>query len=71
MKTYLRTTGWGLAALLLLAFVFHACQKDNSASLSPGPGQQRLNIYLSDDPGFFDNVIPGQRRAQAETRNRG
>ena len=64
MKTYLRTTGWGLATLLLLAFVFHACQKDNSASLSPGPGQQRLNIYLSDDPGFFDNVFLDIRKVQ-------
>jgi hypothetical protein len=57
MKTYLRTTGWGLATLVLLAFVFHACQKDNSASMTPGAGQQRLSVYFADDPGYFDNVF--------------
>lgn len=64
MKTYLRTTGWGLTALLLLAFVFHACQKDNSASMSPGQGQQRLNIYLADNPGYFDNVFLDIRKVE-------
>jgi hypothetical protein len=64
MKTYLRTTGWGLATLLLLAFVFYACQKDNSTSMSPGEGQQRLNIYLADNPGYFDNVFLDIRKVE-------
>ena len=58
MRTYLRTTGWGLATLVLLAFVIHSCKKDNSASSGVGADQQKVNIYLSDDPaGYFDNVF--------------
>lgn len=64
MKTYLRTTGWGLAALILLALAFHACQKDNSASMSPGAGQQRLSIYFADNPGYFDNVFLDIRKVE-------
>ncbi|PWV51857.1 DUF4382 domain-containing protein [Chitinophaga sp. S165] len=64
MKTYLRTTGWGLAALILLAFAFHACQKDNSTSMSPGAGQQRLSIYFADNPGYFDNVFLDIRKVE-------
>lgn len=62
--TYLRTTGWGLAMLILLAFAFHACQKDNSTSMSPGAGQQKLSIYFADDPGYFDNVFLDIRKVE-------
>ncbi|WP_440133681.1 DUF4382 domain-containing protein [Chitinophaga sancti] len=59
MKTYLRTSGWGLATLVLLALVVYSCKKDNSnASTGLGANQQRLNVFLADDPGSrFDNVF--------------
>lgn len=59
MKTYLRTSGWGLATLVLLALVVYSCKKDNSSSSTGlGANQQRLNIFLADDPGSrFDNVF--------------
>lgn len=64
MKTYLRKSGWGLATLMLLAFVFHACQKDDSTSMSPGAGQQKLSVYFADDPGRFDNVFLDIRKVE-------
>ncbi|WP_343674347.1 DUF4382 domain-containing protein [Chitinophaga sp.] len=59
MRTYLRTSGWGLATLVLLAVVVYSCKKDNSSSSTGlGANQQRLNIFLADDPGSrFDNVF--------------
>jgi hypothetical protein len=39
------------AALFVLS-----CTKDNSSSSVP-PGQQRVSLYLSDDPGLFDQVL--------------
>ena len=47
-----------LAAACVFAAVFIlSCTKDNSSSSSVPPGKQKLSLYLSDDPGFFDQVL--------------
>ena len=62
--TYFRKSGWGLATFALLAVVFYACKKDSSTSTGPGANQQRLNVYFTDDPGYFDNVFLDIRSVQ-------
>lgn len=64
MKTYLRKTGWGLATLVLLALIVHSCTKDESGSRTPGANEQRLNIYIADNPGYFDNVFLDIRKVE-------
>jgi len=63
MKSYLRNLRWPLVFLALIAFVVYACNKDNS---TPGPSgnQQKLSIYMSDNPGFFDNVFLDIRKVE-------
>jgi hypothetical protein len=65
MSTYLRTSGWGLATLLSLAVVIYSCKKDSTATAGLAANQQRLNIYLADDPaGRFDQVFLDVRSVQ-------
>lgn len=46
-----------LAAASLFAAIFIlSCTKDNSSSSVPA-GKQKVSLYLSDDPGFFDQVL--------------
>lgn len=47
---------WPLAVAALLLTGMYACNKDTSASNAPNANQQKLNIYLSDGPGYFDAV---------------
>lgn len=49
--------GFG-AVIILASTVFYACSKNDSSEQQPlPPGSQQLHLYLTDDPGFFDNVI--------------
>lgn len=53
----LRFGAWPLALVALLLTGIYACNKDNSAGgAKPNANEQKLNIYLSDGPGFFDAV---------------
>lgn len=51
--------GWVSGALLvaLLFTLFTACTKNNAADSAPGQNQNKLNVYLTDGPGFFDDVM--------------
>lgn len=60
----LRNLRWPVVLLALVAVVAYACKKDNSTEPGPGPNQQKLNIYMSDDPGFFDNVFLDIRKVE-------
>lgn len=47
-----------LLATSVFAVVFVlSCKKDDSASSSVPPGQQKVSLYLSDDPALFDKVL--------------
>jgi hypothetical protein len=46
-----------LAASVFAAVFILSCSKDNSSSSSVPPGQQRVSLYLSDDPALFDQVL--------------
>lgn len=49
--------GFG-AVILLTMLVFYACSKNDSSEQQPlPPGSQQVSLYLTDDPGFFDNVM--------------
>ncbi|SEN07150.1 protein of unknown function [Chitinophaga rupis] len=60
----LRNLRWPVVLLALVAVVAYACKKDNATEPGPGPNQQKLNIYMSDDPGFFDNVFLDIRKVE-------
>src|SRR5438128_3563255 len=45
------------AACAFAAFFILSCTKDNSSSTSVPPGQQKVSLYLSDDPALFDQVL--------------
>ncbi|WP_436490715.1 DUF4382 domain-containing protein [Chitinophaga sp. ARDCPP14] len=59
MKNFLRKPGHGLVMAVLAAVTLAgACKKDNSASTTPIPdNKQKVSLYLSDDPGYFDKVL--------------
>ena len=63
MKNHLRSLRWPLVFMSLTAMAIYACNKDNS---QPGPtaNQQKLSIYMSDNPGFFDNVFLDIRKVE-------
>lgn len=49
--------GWVITALVAVTLL-GACKKDNSASTGPLPdNKQKVSLYLSDDPGYFDKVL--------------
>jgi len=60
----LRNLRWPLVLMALVAVVAYACQKDASTEPGPGPNEQKLSIYMSDDPGFFDNVYLDIRKVE-------
>lgn len=64
MRTYLRNNGWWLAITMLLAVIIYSCKKDESAQTSLAANQQRLNIYFTDNPGYFDNVFLDIRKVE-------
>ncbi|MGN6418973.1 MAG: DUF4382 domain-containing protein [Pseudobacter sp.] len=48
---------YGFGAVTVLAsLVFYACSKNDSSEKALPPGSQQVSLYLTDDPGFFDNV---------------
>ncbi|MGN6402495.1 MAG: DUF4382 domain-containing protein [Flavisolibacter sp.] len=49
----LRKTLLALSMLTIGSFIFYACSKDNSASAD----KAKLQVYLTDDPGNYDEVI--------------
>lgn len=59
MKNVHRLPGYGLVVAALVAVTFWgACKKDNSSSNTPIPdNKQKVSLYLSDDPGYFDKVL--------------
>lgn len=44
-----------VASVVSATFIL-SCTKDNSSSAVP-PGQQRISLYLADDPALFDKVL--------------
>jgi hypothetical protein len=66
MKNFLRKPGLGVAMAILVAFaMMEACKKDNSAAVSNiPPNQQKVSLYLSDDPGYFDKVLLDIRKVE-------
>jgi len=54
-------TRWKLFSLfsvtLLITIFFFACKKENSLQGTTPPGMQRISLYLTDGPGFFDSVL--------------
>jgi hypothetical protein len=49
---------------MLLAVIVYSCKKDESAQTSLAANQQRLNIYFTDNPGYFDNVFLDIRKVE-------
>ncbi|CAL1517618.1 DUF4382 domain-containing protein [Chitinophaga sp. MM2321] len=66
MKNALRKPGLISAVLFVLAVVgLYSCSKDQSASNQPIPAnQQKVSLFLSDDPGFFDKVLLDIRKVE-------
>ncbi|HEU4555986.1 MAG TPA: DUF4382 domain-containing protein [Chitinophaga sp.] len=60
----LRNLRWPLVLLAVVAVAAYACRKDASTEPGPGPNEQKLSIYMSDDPGFFDNVYLDIRKVE-------
>ncbi|HJU46440.1 MAG TPA: DUF4382 domain-containing protein [Chitinophagaceae bacterium] len=46
------------------AIIFYACSKDNADMSSIPDNKQRVQLYLTDDPGFFDQVFIDIRRVE-------
>ncbi|MCK7554592.1 DUF4382 domain-containing protein [Chitinophaga sedimenti] len=58
MKNFVRRIGASVLAVTALSMIIWSCSKDDSASGgSVGANQQRLQVYLTDDPGLFDPVF--------------
>jgi hypothetical protein len=53
-----------LVVALAAATIFYACKKDNSGADSVPADKQRVQLYLTDDPGFFDQVFIDVRRVE-------
>lgn len=64
MRTYLRNNGWWIAIVMLLTIIAYSCKKDDSATAPLGANQQRLNVFFTDNPGYFDNVFLDIRSIQ-------
>ncbi|HEU4607013.1 MAG TPA: DUF4382 domain-containing protein [Chitinophagaceae bacterium] len=46
-----------LALPLAITLLLYACSKDSSIQQAVPPGQQKVSIFLTDDPAFFDQVL--------------
>ncbi|PSL46084.1 uncharacterized protein DUF4382 [Chitinophaga niastensis] len=66
MKNSLRKPGLVLATIVVVAVaMMQACKKDNSASTAPIPAnQQKVSLFLADDPGLFDKVLLDIRKVE-------
>ncbi|HVI47485.1 MAG TPA: DUF4382 domain-containing protein [Chitinophaga sp.] len=57
-RNALRKTGQAIVLSALAAVMLYSCSKDQSTGTQPIPAdQQKVSLYLSDDPGFFDKVL--------------
>ncbi|PWT98624.1 MAG: hypothetical protein C5B52_11925 [Bacteroidetes bacterium] len=54
-------TRWKLlsifSVILLTTILFNACKKDNSLQGTIPAGMQKVSLFLTDGPGFFDSVL--------------
>lgn len=58
MKNFMRKIGLSLLAITALSTIIWSCSKDESSAPDKVPAnQQRLQVYLTDDPGLFDQVF--------------
>ena len=57
MKFSGKLPGILMAAISVTTVLMVSCNKDNSASSGVPPGQQKISLYLSDDPALFDKVL--------------
>lgn len=66
MKNVLRKSATVIAmSVVAVLLMMEACKKDGSASPEPLPAnKQKVNIYLSDDPGYFDKVLLDIRKVE-------
>ncbi|WP_143310483.1 DUF4382 domain-containing protein [Chitinophaga vietnamensis] len=66
MKNTLRKPGLLMATIAVTcATLMYACKKDNSSTQEPIPAnQQKVSLFLSDDPGFFDKVLLDIRKVE-------
>lgn len=66
MKNVLRKPATVIAmAVVTVLLVMQACKKDSSSSPDLLPAnKQKVNIYLSDDPGYFDKVLLDIRKVE-------
>ena len=46
-----------LMVTLLMTIFFYACKKENSIQGTVPPGMQKISLFLTDGPGFFDSVL--------------
>lgn len=63
----MKTTAKYLSFLFLVltgAVIFYACSKNDVAPDSVPPNKQRVQLYLTDDPGFFDQVFIDIRQVE-------
>ncbi|SIN86389.1 DUF4382 domain-containing protein [Chitinophaga niabensis] len=57
MKNMFRKVGLPVLLLGTLSVIIYACNKDSSSEPAAiPPGQQRVSLLLTDDPGLFDKV---------------
>lgn len=45
------------AVVIVLLTTFFACNKNSLNSDQPGPNQNKISVYLTDGPGYFDKVL--------------
>ncbi|WP_212003473.1 DUF4382 domain-containing protein [Chitinophaga sp. HK235] len=66
MKNALLKRGLLVVSIPLLAAVLlYSCKKDQSSSNEPIPqNQQKVSLFLSDDPGLFDKVLLDIRKVE-------
>jgi hypothetical protein len=64
MKNYLRKLSLPLAFITFVLLIINACKKDQSASQAPPAGKQNVSLFLSDAPGYFDNVMLDIRKVE-------
>ncbi|MCW3119976.1 MAG: hypothetical protein JWM28_4058 [Chitinophagaceae bacterium] len=46
-----------IATISFVAIFMVSCKKENSSTSAVPPGQQKISLYLSDDPALFDKVL--------------
>lgn len=57
MKNKITKWSFGAAGIMLLLTFFACSKKDQPNTAQPGPDQNKLSVYLTDGPGYFDQVL--------------